>query len=136
LLILHFFFWSGVFFLTNKQMENTFIQIEKHISLQVIEHKNFCRAGLCDLKIRFRRTQDLHQSIHRAVNIVVTSCVLHNICIKNGDLELDGNGANCNVNSERFPDLTIGSLNEGIIKLDLICGRIQPPFNNRLRFFH
>jgi hypothetical protein len=120
---------------TNRR-RSTFIQIEKNISLQVIKHKDFCRAGLCDLKIRLRRTQDLHQSIHRAVNIVVTSCVIHNICIKNGDLEIDGNGANCNVNSERFPDPTRGSLNEGIIKRDFFCGRIQPPFNNRLRFFH
>ncbi len=62
--------------------------------------------------------------------------MLQKICIQNGDLEIDGNRGNCTVNPERFLDPTRGSLNEGAIKRNFICGRIRPPFNNRLRFFH
>ncbi|XP_032798550.2 protein ALP1-like [Daphnia magna] len=91
-----------------------------------------------DLKNRFRRTQDLHQSIDRAVNIVVTSCVLHNICIRNGDIEIDGNRApaNCNVNREIFNDPLRGSCNAGVLKRDMLCDQIQPQFHNRVRAFH
>jgi len=39
-----------------------------------------------DLQNRFRRCQDIHGSIANAVNTVVAACVIHNICIRNGDM--------------------------------------------------
>ncbi len=62
--------------------------------------------------------------------------MLRNIGIQNGDLKIYGNRGNCNVNPERLPDPTRGSLNEGVIKRDFICGKIQSLFYNRLRSFH
>ena len=56
-----------------------------------------------DLKNRFRRTQNINSTIKKAINIVTTCCVLHNICITNGDLNVEPNIANlnCHVNPPR-----------------------------------
>jgi hypothetical protein len=54
-----------------------------------------------DLKNRFRRCQDIYATIDKTVHIVVTCCVIHNICIRNGDLNhnLHENAAlHCDVN--------------------------------------
>ena len=55
-----------------------------------------------DVKNRFKRCTDINTSIERGVDIVVTCCVLHNICIQQGDLfyggNLDPNDLHCNVN--------------------------------------
>jgi len=39
-----------------------------------------------DLQNRFRRCQDIHGTIANAVDTVVAACVIHNICIRNGDM--------------------------------------------------
>ena len=39
-----------------------------------------------DLQNRFRRCLDIHGSIAHAVDCIVASCVIHNICIANGDM--------------------------------------------------
>ena len=54
------------------------------------------------VKNRFKRCTDINTSIERGVDIVVTCCVLHNICIQQGDLyyggNLNPNDLHCNVN--------------------------------------
>lgn len=39
-----------------------------------------------DLQNRFRRCQDIHGQIVNAVDTVVAACVVHNMCIRNGDM--------------------------------------------------
>jgi hypothetical protein len=54
-----------------------------------------------DIKNRTCRCRDIDATIENAVNIVVTCCVIHNICIRNGDLNHnlhDNAPLNCNVN--------------------------------------
>lgn len=64
-----------------------------------------------DLKNRFRRCQDVKATIEHAVDIVVSSCVLHNICIQKGDILHATRNAvlHCNVN----PNDIVGGRNDG-----------------------
>jgi len=39
-----------------------------------------------DLQNRFRQCQDIYGTIANAVNTVIAACVIHNICIYNGDM--------------------------------------------------
>ncbi len=65
----------------------------------VVEH------SFGELKNRFRRCQDVDAKIDKDVNIVVSSCVLHNICIQKGDINRESYDPNinlhCNVNPNR-----------------------------------
>lgn len=86
-----------------------------------------------DLKNRFQRCRDLRQSIDRAVQIVVTSCIIHNVCIQQGDLQFDGArfDANCHANDCQCeaPPAAAG-IDEGILKRDYLCASLQPRFHN------
>ncbi len=65
----------------------------------VVEH------SFGELKNRFRRCQDVDAKIEKAVNIVISSCVLHNICIQKGDINresYDPIPLHCNVNPNRL----------------------------------
>lgn len=61
----------------------------------VVEH------SFGELKNRFRRCQNVYAKIDKAVNVVVSSCVLHNICIQKGDINRESYchiPLHCNVN--------------------------------------
>ena len=88
-----------------------------------------------DVKNRFRRCRDLDQGIERAVNICVTSCVFHNVCIQKGDLQFDGArlDANCHVNNFHYQVPVQGAggiIDEGILKRDAMCAAMQPILHN------
>jgi hypothetical protein len=78
-----------------------------------------------DLKNRFKRCTDVNTSIDRGVQIVVTCCVLHNICIQQGDLFYGGNvnpnDLHCNVNPN--PKNVVNRAAER--KRKLICDSLQ-----------
>jgi hypothetical protein len=79
-----------------------------------------------DLKNRFKRCTDVNTSIDRGVQIVVTCCVLHNICIQQGDLFYGGNinpnDLHCNVNPNN-PQNVVNRAAER--KRQLICDSLQ-----------
>ncbi|CAC5410216.1 unnamed protein product [Mytilus coruscus] len=74
------------------------------------------------LKGRFRRLLYLDTSeIETAVNVIMTSCILHNICLLNNDditefIEQDGNAFG---NGRQF--FAFGNNAEGFLKRDLIA---------------
>jgi hypothetical protein len=80
-----------------------------------------------DLKNRFKRCIDITTSIEKGVNIVVTCCVLQNICIQQGDVFygelLEENNLHCNVNRVPFHGGRIDRLAE--MKRQLIYDSLQ-----------
>lgn len=80
-----------------------------------------------DLKNRFKRCIDINTNIEKGVDIVVTCCVLQNICIQQGDLFygvlLDERNLNCHVNPAPVGEVRANRLGE--IKRQNICDSLQ-----------
>lgn len=80
-----------------------------------------------DIKNRFKRCLDINTSIEKGVDIVVTCCILHNVCIQQGDLfyggKLDEEYLNCNVNNQPYAVGVIDRLAER--KRQQICDSLQ-----------
>lgn len=80
-----------------------------------------------DVKNRFKRCTDINCNIERGVEIVVTFCVLHNICIQQGDLfyggNIDPNEIHCNVNPNR--NHHVPNNRAGERKRQIICESLQ-----------
>lgn len=80
-----------------------------------------------DLKKRFKRCININTSIQKGVDIVVTCCVLQNICIQQGDLFygelLDESNLNCHVNPAQLGGVRVDRLGER--KRQIICDSLQ-----------
>ncbi|KAK4006125.1 hypothetical protein OUZ56_011280 [Daphnia magna] len=84
--------------------------LQKTFKKRLSSSRRIVENNFADVKNRTRRCQNIDVSIDHAVNIVVTSCVIHNICIRNGDLNQnlhDNEPLHCNVN----PSLTANNDN-------------------------
>ena len=110
-------------------------QSQKRFNYKLSSTRIVVENSFGDLKNRFRRTQKINATISKAVNIVTTCCVIHNICITNGDLNIEPHVAtlHCHVNP---PICGLVGDNAGAHKRDAIMRRFMPDRNVHNAFRH
>ena len=62
-----------------------------------------------DLKNRFRRLQYIDASVQKCVEYVVAACVIHNICIQNGDFFPQAQQGPMDDDELEYPNYIVGA---------------------------
>ena len=113
-----------------KQPAGGLSQSQKRFNFKHSQTRIVVENAFGDLKNRFRRCQMINATIENGVNIAVASCVIHNICIQNGDIVIEDRNPprlHCNVNPN--PHRLDNLRNPGHHKRDFIRAGFDPVRN-------